>query len=64
VLAGSARITFREIMGATARTGLVGAVFGRLTWLSRPDAAVAAARAKKVGKLWEMAPLTFDHYIL
>jgi hypothetical protein len=51
-------------MGATAKTGLVGAVFGSLTRLSLPDAAVATARAKKVGKLWEKAPLTFDHYIL
>jgi hypothetical protein len=51
-------------MGATVKTGLVGAVFGRLTRLSRPDAAVAAARTKKVGKLWEKAPLTFYHYIL
>ena len=51
-------------MGAVAEAGLMGAVFGRLRGVSGLDAAVVAARAKKVGNLWEKAPLTFNHYIL
>lgn len=45
-------------------TGLMGAISGCLQGVSGPEAAFVALCAKKVGKLWESAPLTFDHYIL
>jgi hypothetical protein len=51
-------------MGAGVEAGLMGAVFCSLRGVSGLDTAVVAARAKKVGNLWEKAPLTLDHYIL
>jgi hypothetical protein len=51
-------------MGKTEEMGLTGPVSGCLRGLSRPEAVAMPECAKKVGKLWEKPPLTFDHYIL